>query len=176
MVAAVLAGMPVMGAAQAAPTAAPAGIRGEILAQLDDAAGKLAQLAEAIPAERYAWRPAEGVRSVSEVFMHVASANYFFPRFVGGPTEMPLARDAEKTVTDKAEVMRHLTQSFDRARSAIRGVADADLDRTTEMFGRQVTQRAVLLLLAMHAHEHLGQSIAYARSNGVAPPWSMAGN
>lgn len=155
---------------------APAGERGDMLAQLDDAATKLVQLAEAIPQEKYAWRPAEGVRSVSQVFVHVASANFFFPTMVGVPATTRPPRDAEQTVTDKAQVVDWLKRSFDHARSAIRGVADADLDKSVDMFGRPSTYRYVLLTMVSHAHEHLGQSIAYARGNGVVPPWSAAGN
>lgn len=155
---------------------APAGARGDMLAQLDDAATKLVQLAEAIPQQKYAWRPAEGVRSVSEVFVHVASANFFFPTMVGVPATTRPPRDAEKTVTDQAQVVDWLKRSFDHARSAIRGVSDADLDKSVDMFGRPSTYRYVLLTMVSHAHEHLGQSIAYARGNGVVPPWSAAGN
>ncbi|MGH7700715.1 MAG: DinB family protein [Gemmatimonadales bacterium] len=155
---------------------APAGERGDMLAQLDDAATKLAQLAEAIPQEKYAWRPAEGVRSVSQVFVHVASANFFFPTLVGVPATSRPPRDAEQSVTDKAQVVDWLKRSFDHARAAIRGMSEADLDKPVDMFGRPSTYRYVLLTMVSHAHEHLGQSIAYARGNGVVPPWSAGGN
>jgi uncharacterized damage-inducible protein DinB len=162
---------PLPGAAQSTP----AGIRGDIIGQLDDAASKLAQLAEALPADKYGWRPAPGVRSVSEVFMHVTGANYFFPRFVGVQATSPLPPDADK-ITDKAVIVKHMQQSFEYARGVIRGVADADLGKPTDMFGRKTTYGNALLLFVTHSHEHLGQMIAYARMNGVAPPWSMARN
>jgi uncharacterized damage-inducible protein DinB len=154
----------------------PAGIRGEMIGQVDDPANKLAQLAGAIPADKYSWRPRPGVRSVSEVLMHVAVANYFFPRFVGVQAASPLPPGADTSVTDKAQVVEQMQRSFDRARSVIRGVADADLDKPTNIFGRPTTQRDALLLFVTHAHEHLGQMIAYARMIGVVPPWSMARN
>jgi uncharacterized damage-inducible protein DinB len=146
-----------------------------MVAQLDDAAGKLVQLAEAMPQEKYAWRPAEGVRSVSEVFVHVASANFFFPTMAGVQATSRPPRDAEKTVTEKAQVVDWLKRSMDHARSAIRGLTDADLDKPANMFGRPTTYRNVLLTMVSHVHEHLGQSIAYARMNHVTPPWSAAG-
>lgn len=154
----------------------PAGIRGEIIGQVDDAANKLAQLAGAIPADRFSWRPRPGVRSVSEVLMHVAGANYFFPRFVGVQAASPLPAGADTSVTDKAQVVEHMQRSFDHARSVIRGVGDADLDKPTNIFGRSTTERDALLLFVTHAHEHLGQMIAYARMIGIAPPWSRAGD
>ena len=154
----------------------PAGIRGEIIGQVDDAASKLAQLAGAIPADKYSWRPRPGVRSVSEVLMHVAVANYFFPRFVGVQAASPLPPGADTSVTDKTRIAEYMQRSFEHARGVIRGVADADLDKPTNIFGRPTTNRDALLLFVTHAHEHLGQMIAYARMIGVVPPWSIAGN
>lgn len=158
-----------------APPAAPAGVRGEILAQFDDAATKLLQLAEAIPAEKYVWRPAAGVRSVSQVLMHVSGANPFILGMAGVPALPGFPPDAENTVTDKAQVIEQLRRSSEYVRAAIRGMPDADLDKPATLFGRPSTKRNILLLTATHAHEHLGQLIAYARSNGVVPPWSRAG-
>jgi uncharacterized damage-inducible protein DinB len=165
----VAAGAPL--AAAQSPTAP--GARGDIQLQLDDASTKLVQLAEAMPAASYTWRPAQGVRSVSEVFMHVAGANYFFPTFVGVTATPPFPQDAATAVTDKAQVVQYLKGSFDHARSAIGAVADGDLDKKVTVFGREMTYRNLLLTMTSHAHEHLGQAIAYARSNGVTPPWSL---
>jgi uncharacterized damage-inducible protein DinB len=161
--------------AGAAAQAAPAGERADIVAQLDDAATKLVQLAEAIPQEKYSWRPGPGVRSVSEVFMHVAGANYYFPSFLGVRAQSPLPNDAEKSVTTKAQVVSSLKGAIDQFRGVIRGLSDADLNKPATMFGRQTTYRNVLLTVVSHHHEHLGQMIAYARSNGITPPWSAAG-
>lgn len=157
-----------------APPAALAGVRGEILAQFDDAASKLLQLAEAIPAEKYAWRPAAGVRSVSQVLMHVSGANPLILGMAGVPALAGFPQNAENTVTDKAQVIEQLRRSSEYVRAAIRGMPDADLDTPATLFGRPTTKRNVLFLTATHAHEHLGQLIAYARSTGVVPPWSRA--
>jgi uncharacterized damage-inducible protein DinB len=146
----------------------------ELIGQLDDAGNKLVQLAEAIPQDKYGWRPGEGVRSVSEVLMHVALGNSFIPTFAGVKAPEGLSRDAEKTVTDKAQVIDHLKRSFEHVRVALRATSDADLIKPAKMFGRETTSRNVYLTTVMHAHEHLGQLIAYARTNGVVPPWSAA--
>jgi uncharacterized damage-inducible protein DinB len=154
----------------------PAGgsaIKAEILGQIDDAEKKILQLAEATPAEKYSWRPAEKVRSTGEVFMHLAAANYFLPTFWG--TKVPdgvVPRELEKSGGDKAKVIDTLKKSFEHARQAINAASDADLDKSVKIFGQDGTARQVILLIATHAHEHLGQSIAYARMNGVVPPWS----
>lgn len=144
--------------------------------------GKLLQLAEALPEEAYAWRPAEGVRSTSEVFMHVASANMLMPAAFGAPPpadlEIPenpfaLARAWEAEVTAKADVLAKLKESVEYAHGAIADFPAATLDEEVTLFGPPIPKRAGLLILLTHSHEHLGQLIAYARSNGVTPPWSQ---
>jgi uncharacterized damage-inducible protein DinB len=157
----------------AASQGAPSPERAVMIAQFDDAAGKLSQLADAIGQDKYGWRPAPGVRSVSEVLMHVVGGNYYIPTFAGVKPSKQLARDAETTVTDKAQVSAALKESFDHVRTAIRGANDADLDKSVTMFGQPTTVRNVYATIVSHVHEHLGQMIAYARSNGVKPPWSM---
>lgn len=161
-------GLPAQGKAQQRPT----GVRGEVQAQIDMAGDKLLQLAEAIPADKYGWRPGEGVRSVSEVFMHVAGGNYLFTRTVGATLAAPFGRDAETTMTDKAQVMDQLKSSFAHVHDVVGSVPEADLDKMASFFGQPMTYRGVLLALASHDHEHLGQMIAYARMNGIVPPWS----
>ena len=153
------------------------GLRKELIAQLADAESKFVQLAEAMPQDKYAWRPAPGVRSVSEVYMHLVGANYMIPPFAGVARAqgLTLTQDSERTVTDKAAIVDHLKQSFAYAKQAVMDVPDGEMDGTVQLFGRPATKRGVLVLMATHAHEHLGQSIAYARSNGVRPPWSGAG-
>jgi uncharacterized damage-inducible protein DinB len=163
----------VIGLASAAAgqaTGAPKGVRADMLAQLDDAASKLEQLAGAIPEDKLAWRPAQGVRSVGEVLMHVSGGNYFIPTFAGvkAPADAPQGENA----ADRATAIAQMKRSFDHVRAAIRAASDADLDKPTTMFGMQTTYRNVYLTTITHAHEHLGQLIAYARSNGVTPPWS----
>ncbi len=162
-------------AATAAPSApAVSGLRADVIWQLTDVEKKLVALAEAMPQEKYGWRPGDGIRSVSEVYMHVAGGNYFLSTFLG--TKMPegLSRDMEKTVTEKAKVVEALKKSFDHARKAVEATPDSDLDKKVKFFGQEPSERMMLIVLVSHGHEHLGQSIAYARTNGVAPPWSEA--
>ena len=148
------------------------GFRAEFLRQLDEVSGKLLELAQAVPAEKYSWRPGEGVRSVSEVYVHIASGNYFLMKFIGINPPADFNRDMEKTITEKAQVIEAMKKSFDHVRQAVLKTSDADLEKGVELFGQNTTYRDVFFTLAMHLHEHLGQSIAYARMNGVVPPWS----
>ncbi len=163
-------------AAKAAPaaetgTAPTSGFRAEFLKQLGDVEKKTVSLAQAEPDAKFTWRPGEGVRSVSEVYMHLAGANYLLPTFVGVKAPAGLSREMEK-VTDKAKVLDTLKQSFEHARQAILNTPDADLDKVVKFFGRDATVREVFFAMANHMHEHLGQSIAYARMTGVVPPWT----
>ena len=145
------------------------GFKPEFFTNLDDVQEKILGLAESIPAEKYSWRPAADVRSISEVFMHVAGGNYFLATFLGmDPPKMN--GDIEKIVTKKADVIAELKRSFEHMRSAVN--AAADLEKPVKMLGTQTTYRGVLVTILSHLHEHLGQSVAYARMNGVVPPWS----
>jgi uncharacterized damage-inducible protein DinB len=162
-----------LAAASVASAQALSGERAAMLAQFDDAAGKISQLAAEFGPEKYSWRPAANVRSVSEVLMHVTGGNYSILTFAGVQPSKQLPPNAEKAVTDKAQIATMLKESFDHVRAAIRKVPDADLDKPATMFGQQTTVRNVYFTTVSHVHEHLGQLIAYARSNGITPPWSM---
>jgi uncharacterized damage-inducible protein DinB len=137
---------------------------------------QLIALAEAIPAEKFAWRPAPGVRSVSEVYMHIALANFFLLS-VTGP-KMPAdikSPDMEKTVTAKAEVLDWLRRSLDAVKTAHRALKPGDVERKVKISGRDAKVDGMYLRIIVHANEHMGQLIAYARTNGIVPPWSKAG-
>ena len=161
-------------AAAKAQNAPPSGFKGDAIGNIDYASKELVSLAEAMPAEKYSWRPAPGVRSVSEVYMHVALANYYLTSFTGVKMPEGIDREMETKVTDKAKVVEALKKSIDHLRTAITNTPDADLDQKVKAFGRDLSKRGVFLIALGHLHEHLGQSIAYARSNGVTPPWSAS--
>ena len=154
----------------AARAAAPInGFRAEFLANLDDVQEKILELAETTPAEKFTWRPGNGVRSISEVYMHIAGGNYFLATFLGVEAP-PRARDLEQKVTKKEEVVAELKRSFEHLRAVVSKTED--LEKPVKMFGNPTTNRGVFITMLSHLHEHLGQSIAYARMNGVVPPWS----
>jgi len=154
-------------------------VRAEIARTIEIAGEKMVALAEAMPQEAYAWRPGEGVRSVSEVYMHIAGTNFWFPTLVGGtPPESSGVTAAYNTVppmeqvTDKAAVVEALSASFEYLVDFVANAPAEQLDDAINMFGTATTVRGVLVETTIHLHEHVGQSIAYARANGVTPPWS----
>ncbi len=162
--------------AEKAPTAgAPtSGFRAEFLEDVAYYEQRYTRLAEAIPAEKYSWRHSEGVRSVGEVYTHIISANYGVASALG--TLPPAGYDFKAIAAlseDKAKVLPVLKESFAHFRGAILALSDADGDKPQKMFNRQTTLRGALMMIDRHWGEHLGQSIAYARVNGVVPPWTQ---
>ena len=150
-----------------------AGYRSEVLSEVIVQEDKFTRLAEAIPADKYTWRPAPDVRSFAEVFLHVSAANYNLYKLVGTPPPSGFnANGFDKSTTDKAKVIATLTNSFGHAKAAITAMPDADLEKSMDWFGGKNTERGILLFIVRHAAEHLGQSIAYARVVGVVPPWT----
>ena len=131
-----------------------------------------------MPESAYAWRPGAGVRSTGEVLMHVAADNYFMPALIGTQTpkeigitsEYDTAAAWEKKPMNKAATIVELQKSFAFLRDSMTAVTDADLTKTIGQ--RKTTARSLWISTATHLHEHLGQLIAYARSNKVTPPWS----
>ena len=135
---------------------------------------QLVALAEAIPPEKFAWRPAPGVRSTSEVIMHIAMTNFYLLSITGPKMPADLrSADMEKTVTGKADVIAWLRRSLDAVKTAHAGIKPADLQRKVKINGRDATVDGMYLRIIVHANEHMGQLVAYARVNGIAPPWSQ---
>ena len=177
LVALTLAFAPRPAAAQTAADNAAA-VRTAYLGQLEELQGKFLQLAEAIPAEKYSWRPAPGVRSVGEVFKHIAIEYYMYDPMAFGATPSPVVGhgpEASKSFEAKAtkpEVVKALKDGFDYAKHAIGGVSPDSLTGKRKMFGHEFTQTELSFAMSGDLHEHLGQLIAYARMNGIKPPWS----
>ena len=156
------------------PSAAPAtGARAEFLDGLAYYQQRFTLLAEAVPAEKYAWRPGEGVRSIGEVYAHITAANYGVAHAFGMQPPTGLDFKAIQTAAaDKAKITQLLKDSFAHLRQAILAINDGDMNKPQKMFGRQTTVRGAFTVIIGHFGEHLGQSIAYARVNGITPPWT----
>jgi uncharacterized damage-inducible protein DinB len=156
------------------------GVMGDLLKNVADVEKKVMDLAKAIPESAYAWRPDPGVRSTGDVFQHIAADNYFLPVLMNTPApketgitkEYNTAAAFEKRPMNKAAVIAELEKSFAFLRTSMTSTTDAQLNTATDVFGQKSTVRGLWISTVTHLHEHLGQAIAYARSNKVTPPWS----
>jgi uncharacterized damage-inducible protein DinB len=133
---------------------------------------QLVALAEATPEDKFSWRPVPGVRSTSEVYMHIAIANFYLLSVTGPKMPADLKREMEKTVTSKADVINWLKRSLDAVKEAHASITPKDLERKVHIADRDATVDGICLRIIVHANEHMGQLIAYARMSGVKPPWS----
>src|SRR5688500_15818799 len=157
---------------------APTSLTGDQIKVISEVEAKLVGLAEALTVEQYKWRPADGVRSVHEVLMHVAADNYFIPAAMGVPapaatkitgTDYSAVQAFEQRKPDKATTIAELKASFTHVKNALQGIPEARMSESLKVFGQDFTVRGFMVLTTTHLHEHLGQMIAYARVNGVKP-------
>ena len=167
----------------AAPASAQqrTGLMADLTRDVTELETKLMGLAKAIPADKQSWRPGAGVRSVGEVWLHVTADNYLLPAALGVAPDPETGIKATDYATVQAYEARSMTRdqavaalekSFAHLKKAMAETPDARLDSTVKFFGQDRTVRQVWIATTTHLHEHLGQAIAYARSNGVVPPWS----
>lgn len=159
-------------AAPAAGQSVTTDYRDEILAHFEASAGKMSQLSKAMPAELYGWHP-EGAFTVARVYGHIARYNYrYLEQNLGIPAPDGVDWENFESIPDKETVVQVLDESIAHVRRAMQNMTEADLTRQTTLYGRDVPGWAVLTQLVAHMNEHVGQSIAYARMNGIVPPWS----
>ena len=147
--------------------------RDEFLSHFGRSSMKMTRLAAAMPESVYTWSPGEGVMSVARVYMHIARYNYLYLDGSLGITA-PEGVDWRnfESVSDKATIEAALAASIEHVRQHVAAMSEDDLTRMTTLYGREVPGWAVLFQLLSHMNEHVGQSVAYARMNGVVPPWS----
>jgi uncharacterized damage-inducible protein DinB len=163
--------------------AAPAGAQsfmGEMHRDVNEVQRKMLDLAKAMPASTFSWRPSAGARSVAEMYLHVAADNYLIPIFMGKPapaatgitSDYATAGTYEKRTLTKDQIVAELEASFVHLHQGMGLTTDANSGEAITMFGQDWTRMRAMVLTVTHLHEHLGQAIAYARSNNVVPPWS----
>jgi uncharacterized damage-inducible protein DinB len=157
-----------------ASVAAQGQFQNESAGMLTQTAGKIMQLADAVPADKYDWSPEDGVRSFSGVFYHVVSANYFFATKLGATLPDGVNMETlEQDLKTKEDITPALKQSTDLITEAIKNVNDDALATKVEFpFPGDYTNTTAVLIALSHCNEHLGQLIAYSRVNGITPPWS----
>lgn len=146
----------------------------EASGSLSFSSGQVMQLAQAIPAEKYSWTPQAGVRSFAGVFAHIISANYFFASKLGAKIPEGVKMETlEKDLTTKDQIATALKQSYDLVISTVSNLKDSDMAKKVEFpFPGTYTDMSAVLISVGHSNEHLGQLVAYARMNGITPPWN----
>jgi hypothetical protein len=151
-----------------------AAVKASFIADLDTLHKKFVGLAEAFPQDKYTWRPMEGVRSVSEVLMLAAMEGYaFIPTSFGGkPSPDMGSREQLTKLTDKAQIIDHLNKAFAYSKKTLESADPSTLTGKRKVMGMDMTTVDVALGIGGDLHEHLGQMIAYARTNHIVPPWS----
>ncbi len=156
-------------------TSAPSyDLKAQALLDLDQAQKKFVTLANATPAGKLTWRPSEDSRSFAEVLLHVAAERYQILKMMGAtPPESFHEKDFEKSTTDQAKIVDELNRSWDFAQKTINGMPNADFAKLLPKLGPQANAGDVVYILVADAHEHLGQAVAYARMNGIVPPWTV---
>ena len=174
-----------LGTSLVAAFAVPAiaqGIMADLMGDVAQTQKKFIDLAKAIPAEKYDWRPGPGVRSINDVLRHVASDNYLIPAALGHAADASTgikgedyrtAKAFEERKTTKEQTIADLEKSFANLKASMEATTPAQLGQPVKMFGQPFTMQRAWVLGTTHLHEHLGQLIPYARTNNVTPPWSQ---
>jgi uncharacterized damage-inducible protein DinB len=161
-------------AASADHTAPSYDMKAQSLADLQVVQKKFVDLANALPADKFTWRPSPDSRSFAEVFLHVAGERYGILGLMGVPPPAGFdGKTFEKSTTDRARIVEELNKSWDFTQKAINGMTNADFAKLLPKLGPQANAGDVIYILVADAHEHLGQIVAYARENGIVPPWTV---
>jgi len=149
-------------------------LKAQALLDLEGVNKKCVDLAKTIPSDKLTWRPSPDTRSFAEVFLHVAGERYGFLSMLGANPPADFKAGAfDKSTTDKDRIVEALNQSWNFTSKTINGMSNAEFGKLLPKLGPQANEGDVVYLLVADAHEHLGQLIAYARQNGIVPPWTM---
>jgi uncharacterized damage-inducible protein DinB len=149
-------------------------MKAQSLADLERVQQKFVDLANALPADKLTWRPTPDSRSFAELFLHVAGERYGILGLMGATAPADFdGKTFEKSTTDRAQIVAELNKTWEFAQKAINGMSNADFAKLLPKLGPQANAGDVVYILVGDAHEHLGQAVAYARENGVIPPWTV---
>ena len=149
-------------------------MKAQALLDLQAVNKKCVELAEALPSDKLTWRPSPDTRSFAEVFLHVAGERYGILSMMGAtPPAGFKGREFEKSTTEKDRIVENLNQSWDFTNKTINGMNNADFAKLLPKLGPEANEGDVVYMLVADAHEHLGQLVAYARQNGIVPPWTV---
>jgi len=162
-------------ASDAADHTAPSyDMKGQSLLDMQVVQKKFVDLANAIPTDKFNWRPSPDSRSFAEVFLHVAGERYQILNLMGAATPAGFdPKTFEKSTTDKSRIVDELNKSSEFTQKTINGMTNAEFAKLLPKLGPQANAGDVVYILVADAHEHLGQVVAYARENAIVPPWTV---
>jgi uncharacterized damage-inducible protein DinB len=149
-------------------------MKAQSLLDLEVVQKKFVDLANAIPADRLTWRPSADSRSFAEVLLHVSGERYGILALMGATPPAGFdAKTYEKSTTDRDRIVEELKKSWDFTQKTINSMSNAEFAKLLPKIGPQANAGDVVYILVADAHEHLGQCVAYARENGIVPPWTV---
>jgi uncharacterized damage-inducible protein DinB len=150
-------------------------MKAQAMLDLDLQNKKIISLVEVLPQDKFTWRPSPDARSFAEVILHVSGERYSILAL--GGAKPPASFDAktyEKSTTDKAKILAELKASGDFTQATIGAMTNAEFAKLLPDLGPQANAGDVVYILVADCHEHMGQLVAYARENGIVPPWTIA--
>jgi uncharacterized damage-inducible protein DinB len=148
-------------------------MKAQSLLDLERVQKKFVDLANVVPADKFTWRPSADSRSFAEDFLHVAGERYQILALMGAAPPAGFdAKALEKLTTDKVRIIDELNRSWEFTKKTINGMSNADFAKLLPKLGPQANAGDVVYILVADAHEHLGQLVAYAREQGIVPPWT----
>jgi len=125
---------------------------------------------ETIPDDLWSFQPTKDVRTVAQLFAHIADGQY---EFCGAAIEgKPVEKGVEKTAKGKAEIVKALNEAFAYCEAAYADLTDAKAAETVKFFGMTATRLGIMDFNVAHNMEHYGNLVTYMRLKGIVPPSS----
>ena len=144
---------------------------------IDGVRDKFLALAKAVPADKHGWRPMEKSRSFHQVFAHVAAEGNLESAMFGAklPAGSVANFDAEETRLNKLpddQLVEEMDKSRQLLSATVGGLSLEKMNTSIPYYGQPTLPRIAMTYTLNDLHEHLGQLVAYARTNQIVPPWS----
>lgn len=126
---------------------------------------------EAMPADKYGYKPTPEIRSFEQQLLHLADANYGFAAAITGQVSPVERGGAEKIAgTSKEATVKMVMDSYDFVINAIKGLTEAQFGENISIFGMEMTREVALEKAFEHQTHHRGQTTPYIRLAGATPP------
>jgi uncharacterized damage-inducible protein DinB len=156
--------------ALAAQTGSKSALIGTSQAFFSNAKNMILRSADKIPENLWSFQPTPEVRTIGQLFAHVADGQY---EFCGGANDgNAIDKGIEKSAKTKAEIMGALKDAFAFCEAAYSKMTDASAVETVKFFGRDMTRIGIMDFNITHTMEHYGNLVTYMRLKNIVPPSS----